>query len=51
MPADRLEIARLSDHTEGAKPGSVQVRRKPDLREEGNDPILRAEGDVREPQP
>lgn len=42
----RLETARISAHTERAKPGSVQVRKGPGLREEGKDPILRVESDI-----
>lgn len=50
VQVDRLEIARISEYTEGAKPGSVQVRRGPGLRE-GKDPIMRVEGDVIELPP
>jgi hypothetical protein len=51
VQVDRVEIAKISEYTEGAKPGSVQVRRGPGLREEGKDPILRVENDVMELQP
>lgn len=46
MQEDRLEIARISAHTERAKLGSVQVRKGPGPREEGRDPILRVESDI-----
>lgn len=51
VQVDRLEIARISEYTEGAKPGSVQVRRSREGLREGKDPIMRVEGDVIELPP